>query len=103
MRRKSTDALLAQMARFRTIAPNVDIETTGIVSSGSGGEVNVLNSIIAKNTASTDPDFSGALTSQRYYLIGNNSGATVTPANQTGDQIGTTSSSLLETYLPVLP
>src|SRR5947207_1887296 len=57
------------------------------------GMVNVRNTIIAKNTGSsfTFPDFQGTLTSQGFNLIGDNSGATITPAQFT-DQIGTAGS-----------
>jgi hypothetical protein len=54
----------------------------------SGGTVNVRNSIVAKNLP---VDFVGTLTSQGYNLIGNGTGATITPAQST-DQIGTSSS-----------
>ena len=51
--------------------------------------MNARNTIIAKNTApSGGPDFNGTLASQGFNLIGNNSGATITPAQLT-DQIGT--------------
>jgi len=56
-----------------------------------GDTVNARSTIIAQNTATTSgPDVFGTLTSQGHNLIGNNSGATVTPA--TGDQIGTSAS-----------
>jgi len=57
------------------------------------GMVNVRNTIIAKNTGSsfTFPDFKGTLTSQGFNFIGDNSGATITPAQFT-DQIGTAGS-----------
>jgi CSLREA domain-containing protein len=46
------------------------------------------NTIVANNTAgTTSPDLRGTITSQGFNLVGNNSGATITPA--TGDQIGT--------------
>jgi hypothetical protein len=49
----------------------------------------VRNTLIALNTAASgEPDVSGALTSENFNLIGNNSGATITPA-QPSDQIGT--------------
>ena len=62
----------------------------GILNLGS--TVNAKNSIIAKNTAPNGPDVSGALTSQGYNLIGDNSGANITPLDQPGDQIGSASS-----------
>lgn len=52
------------------------------------------NTIIALNTAPTGPDVDGVLTSQNFNLIGNSSGATITPANQAGDQIGVTPTDL---------
>jgi hypothetical protein len=53
---------------------------------GNVGLVNARNTIIAKNP---NGDFNGTLTSQGFNLIGNGSGATITPAQAT-DQIGTT-------------
>src|SRR5712692_5909035 len=54
----------------------------------SSGTMNLKNTIIAQNTSRVGfPDVSGTFTSQGYNLIGNNSGATITP--MTGDQIGT--------------
>ncbi len=42
--------------------------------------INAKNTIIARNSAtSSRPDFSGTLTSQRYNLIGDGTGATITP------------------------
>jgi hypothetical protein len=66
-------------------------------SSGGGisnpdGTVYSKNTIIAQNTAATGPDVSGPLTSQGYNLIGNSSGASITPASYIGDQIGTAAS-----------
>ena len=61
----------------------------GILNLGS--TINVTNTIIAKNTAPSGPDVSGALTSQGYNLVGNNSGANITPLDQPGDQIGNAS------------
>jgi uncharacterized repeat protein (TIGR01451 family) len=59
----------------------------GIVNSG-GGTLRSKNTIIALNTAPPGaPDVFGPLTSQGFNLIGNKSGATITPT--TGDQIGT--------------
>ncbi|PZR73398.1 MAG: hypothetical protein DLM73_10815 [Chthoniobacterales bacterium] len=67
-----------------------------IAGAGTGGGIYIVggtvtstrNTIIAKNTAlSGSPDVFGAVSSQGYNLIGNNSGATITPT--TGDQIGT--------------
>ncbi len=59
----------------------------GIMS--PSGTLTSRNTIIAFNTApSGGPDVFGALTSQGFNLIGNNSGATIMPA-QLSDQIGT--------------
>ena len=60
----------------------------GIMS--PSGTLTSRNTIIALNTAPVagGPDVFGALTSQGFNLIGNNSGATITPA-QFSDQIGT--------------
>jgi hypothetical protein len=52
------------------------------------GTLTAKNTIIALNSSGTAPDFSGTLTSQGFNLIGNNTGATITPA-QSSDQIGT--------------
>jgi hypothetical protein len=57
----------------------------------NGGTVRARNTIIALNTSPTGPDVNGALTSENFNLIGNNSGATITPA-QFSDQIGTAGS-----------
>lgn len=54
----------------------------------SGGTINARDTIIAKNTGLVGPDVYGALTTQGYNLVGNSSGATISPASQTGDQIG---------------
>jgi hypothetical protein len=66
--------------------------TTASRASGGGiaGIANARNTIIAGNSAFRNPDFDGELTSQGFNLIGNNSGATITPT--TGDQIGTAGS-----------
>src|SRR5205085_6426797 len=53
------------------------------------------NTIVAGNPnilGGSGPDLSGAFNSQGYNLIGNNSGGSITPT--TGDQIGTSSSSI---------
>src|SRR2546425_4393202 len=60
----------------------------------TGGSTSARNTIIALNTAASGPDLTDKLTSQGYNLIGNSSGATITPANQTGDQIGVTATQL---------
>lgn len=61
----------------------------GGIYNASGGTVSARNTIIAGNTVSGAgaPDFKGELTSQGFNLIGNNLGATITPAQIT-DQIG---------------
>src|SRR5438067_100316 len=53
---------------------------------GGGSTVNARNTVIAKNTATISPDFSGTLTSQGYNLIGNTSGTTIT-GTTTGNQL----------------
>ncbi len=77
-------------------------------SSGSGGNginiisttVNIRNSLIAENIGSASgPDVFGALTSLGYNLIGNNSGATITPT--TGDLIGTPASPINPLLAPL--
>jgi hypothetical protein len=59
----------------------------------NGGTLTARNTIIAMNTDPTMvcPDVCGALTSQGFNLIGNNTGATITNA-QPSDQIGTAGS-----------
>ena len=69
-----------------TISGNSAFRGGGVYN--NGGTVNTKNTIIALNTANFttfSPDVSGTLTSQGYNLIGNNSNANITPANQTGD------------------
>jgi len=53
----------------------------------NGGTVNVKNTIIAQNTAATDPDVSGSFASGGYNLIGNGTGSTGFTA--VGDRVGT--------------
>ena len=73
-----------------TVANNSSVSGGGI--SNEGATINSRNTIIAKNSAATaGPDFYGALTSQGFNFIGNNSGATITPA-QSSDQVGTAGS-----------
>jgi len=69
-----------------TISGNTASNDGGGISNGNGA-VNIRDTIVAKNTATIGSDISGALTSYGFNLIGNNSGATITP--RTGDQIGT--------------
>lgn len=75
-----------------TIAANTaDFSGGGI--DNYGGTVNAKSTIIALNTADLgSPDVYGALTSQGYNLIGDNSGASITPLDQPGDQIGSAGS-----------
>jgi hypothetical protein len=68
---------------------------SGNSATGAGGGLNNLsgtvtskNTIIALNTAASNPDLNGSLTSAGFNLIGDNSGAVITPA-QFSDQIGT--------------
>jgi hypothetical protein len=53
----------------------------------NGGTVNVKNTIVAQNTAATDPDVSGSFASGGYNLIGNGTGSTGFTA--VGDRVGT--------------
>jgi hypothetical protein len=69
-----------------TIAGNSSTGAGGGFHNFSGATT-VRNSIIAKNTAASAPDFNGAFTSQGFNLIGNSSGATISPVQFT-DQIG---------------
>ncbi len=65
----------------------------GVFQNGiNGGTVRSRNTIIALNTAPGGPDFSGPLNSDNYNFIGNNSGATISPASS--DQIGSSGSPL---------
>ena len=66
-----------------TIAYNTGATGGGV--RGGGLSVTARNTIIAKNFAS-DPDFSGALTSQGFNLIGNTTGTTIT-GTTTGNQL----------------
>jgi hypothetical protein len=67
-----------------TIANNSADLGGGILNIPSG-TVNGKNTIIATNYAPTSPDFYGSLISQRYNLIGNTSGMTIT-GDTTGNQ-----------------
>jgi hypothetical protein len=53
----------------------------------NGGTVNVKNTIVALNSAATDPDVSGSFASGGYNLIGNGTGSTGFTA--VGDRVGT--------------
>jgi len=59
----------------------------------ASGTVTSKNSIIAKNLATSAPDYNGALVSQGFNLIGNSSGTTISPA-QFSDQVGNAGSPL---------
>jgi CSLREA domain-containing protein len=61
------------------------IRTTVLVTT------NLKNTIIALNTSASGPDISGPLISQGFNLIGNSSGASISPA-QFSDQIGASGS-----------
>ncbi len=63
----------------------------GGIDTSQGDELDLTNTIIAKNTdTSGSPDGIGSFTSEGYNLIGDGSGADITPT--TGDQIGTAAS-----------
>ncbi len=70
-----------------TIAGNM-ADAGGGVWNLNGGSVTSIDTIIARNTASSGPDIDGTLTSQGFNLIGDRSGANITPA-QSSDEIGT--------------
>ena len=53
----------------------------------NGGTVNIKNTIVAQNTAATDPDVSGSFASGGYNLIGDGTGSTGFTA--VGDRVGT--------------
>lgn len=74
-----------------TIAGNTGQFRAGGIRNTSDSTVRAKNTIIALNTSPTGPDVDGALTSQGFNLIGNNSGATIAPAIAS-DQIGTAGS-----------
>jgi hypothetical protein len=61
----------------------------GIFTDGSSSTT-ARSTIIALNNGTSGPDICGPLTSQNFNLVGNNSGATITP--QSSDQIGTPAS-----------
>ena len=72
-----------------TISGNSANEGGGIYAAGSANTSR--NTIIALNTSPNGPDMNGQLTSEGFNLVGNNSGATISPA-QPSDQIGTPAS-----------
>ncbi|MFL6530026.1 MAG: beta strand repeat-containing protein [Chthoniobacterales bacterium] len=65
----------------------------GGLRSVNGGKVQAISTLIALNTSPSGPDVNGPLTSQGFNLIGNNAGATITPA-QSSDKIGVTAAAL---------
>jgi hypothetical protein len=65
-----------------------------------GGTQTSRNTIIALNTAANAPDVKGELASEGFNLIGNNSGAAISPA-QTSDQIGTPASPIDPLLVPL--
>lgn len=81
----------------------VNSTVTGNTATGNGGgvfnngfdgaTVSARNTIIALNTAGDSPDIYGAFTSEGFNLIGNASGATITPP-QFSDQIGVSAAQL---------
>ena len=74
-----------------TTISNNSASVGGGICNDSGNTVTAANTIIARNLQFSDlGDFFGVLTSQGHNFIGNNSGATITPA--AGDQIGTSAS-----------
>jgi CSLREA domain-containing protein len=71
-----------------TISNNSSVNNGGGIAHQHSTPAILRNTIVADNTAgATRPDLSGTFNSGGYNLIGNGSGATVTPT--TGDQIGT--------------
>jgi hypothetical protein len=78
-----------------TVSGNTNSPNEGAgIYNDAGGTATARNTIIAANTNfGGAPDFSGALTSQGFNLIGNNSGATIEPLQST-DQVGTAGSPL---------
>ena len=58
-----------------TIARNKSDGAGGGIATGSSGNVTLLNTIVAQNTAPSGPDLSGEITGS-FSLIGNDSGAT---------------------------
>jgi len=80
---------------FSTIADNSAATGGGIGilrAPSLQASVEMINNIVADNTATTGPDVSGTFTSRGYNLIGNRTASTGFTA--TGDQTGTTASPL---------
>ena len=65
----------------------------GGIRNVNGGTVRAKSTIIALNTSASGPDVNGPLTSEGFNLIGNASGAAISPA-LASDQIGVTSAEL---------
>ena len=70
-----------------TIATNTAGADGGGIYTCTSGAVELKNTLIADNTATTGPDCAGTLTSYGHNMIGNNDGCTLIPT--TGDQVGT--------------
>lgn len=88
-------------------AMSITNATISANSAGSGGGIyqsgavkKFRNTIVASNTSANGPDVNGALTSDGFNLVGNNSGATISPA-QTSDQIGTPASPINPRLAPL--
>jgi hypothetical protein len=72
----------------------------GLYDSTNGqATLTVLNSIVAGNTAATDPDIDGPVNSAQYDLIGNGSGAT--GLSGSGNQVGTATSPINPLLAPL--
>jgi Zn-dependent metalloprotease len=71
--------------RNSTVTNNSASVVAGGIAAGSA--VTIINSIIARNSATTGPDCSGSMNSGGYNLLGNNSGCTFNET--TGDKVGT--------------
>lgn len=84
----STAAVVNNSTLTANTATNANQSGGGIVNVGAG-TVKLRSTIVAKNSASIDPDIAstGSVPSQGYNLIGINSSGTIVAA--TGDQIGT--------------
>ena len=71
-----------------TISGNSTAGQGGGIAQSNSAMINVRNTIIAKNTAASGPDFSGTLTSQGYNMIGNTSGMNIAAGSDTtGNQL----------------
>ena len=71
-----------------TITDNSATEGGGVYSDAISSVGHTRNSIIALNVAPTGPDIHGAMASEGFNLVGNNSGSDISPV-QLSDQIGT--------------